>query len=79
MEDVDVGSDLATVRIPATGLPIMKLGQSSSIRPGLFILGYVRVRSKWIRLSKVAFRWVGFGLVVLGCVGLGWVELGRVG
>ena len=31
---MDVGSDLATVRIPATGLPTMKLGKSSTLRPG---------------------------------------------
>jgi hypothetical protein len=35
VEDADVGSDLATVRIPATGLPTMKLGKSSTIRPGV--------------------------------------------
>jgi len=36
VEDADVGSDLATVRIQATGLPTMKLGKSSTIRPGKF-------------------------------------------
>ena len=38
VEDADVGSDLATVRIQATDLPIMKLGKSSTVRPGNLIL-----------------------------------------
>ena len=31
-------SDLATVRIPCKQLPVMKLGKSSSIRPGEFVI-----------------------------------------
>ncbi len=38
MEDVDVKSDLATVRIPVKGLPVMPLGESSSVRPGEFVI-----------------------------------------
>ncbi|KAK2577058.1 hypothetical protein KPH14_005873 [Odynerus spinipes] len=38
VEDVDMQSDLATVRINKTNLPVMKLGCSSSIRPGEFVV-----------------------------------------
>ena len=38
VEDVDVRSDLATVRIDARDLPVMRLGQSSSVRPGEFVI-----------------------------------------
>ncbi|XP_032680026.1 serine protease HTRA2, mitochondrial isoform X2 [Odontomachus brunneus] len=38
IEDVDVCSDLATIRINKTNLPVMKLGNSSDIRPGEFVV-----------------------------------------
>ncbi|XP_015604214.2 serine protease HTRA2, mitochondrial isoform X2 [Cephus cinctus] len=38
VEDVDMQSDLATVRISKTNLPVMKLGSSSNIRPGEFVV-----------------------------------------
>ena len=38
VEDVDVKSDLATVRIPCKGLPVMPLGNSTSVRPGEFVI-----------------------------------------
>ncbi|XP_063920765.1 serine protease HTRA2, mitochondrial isoform X2 [Zophobas morio] len=38
VEDVDVKSDLATVRISAKKLPIIKLGNSSELRPGEFVV-----------------------------------------
>jgi len=38
VEDVDVRSDLATVRISARELPVMRLGRSSSVRPGEFVI-----------------------------------------
>nr|KAF7433928.1 hypothetical protein H0235_002119 [Vespula pensylvanica] len=38
IEDVDMQSDLATVRINKTNLPVMKLGNSSDIRPGEFVI-----------------------------------------
>ena len=38
VEDYDVKSDLATVRIEAKNLPVMKLGQSSNVRPGEFVI-----------------------------------------
>ena len=38
VEDVDMQSDLATVRIPCKNLPVMKLGQSSNLRPGEFVI-----------------------------------------
>ena len=38
VEDYDVKSDLATVRIEAKNLPVMKLGKSSSVRPGEFVI-----------------------------------------
>ncbi len=38
VEDVDVRSDLATVRIPCKGLPVMPLGESTSVRPGEFVI-----------------------------------------
>ena len=38
VEDVDVKSDLATVRIPVKGLTVMNLGESSSVRPGEFVI-----------------------------------------
>jgi len=38
VEDIDVKSDLATVRIDCQGLPVMKLGKSSNLRPGEFVI-----------------------------------------
>ncbi|CAG9794919.1 unnamed protein product [Diatraea saccharalis] len=38
VEDVDLKSDLATLRIPVKGLPIMKLGSSSDIKPGEWVV-----------------------------------------
>jgi len=38
VEDVDVKSDLATVRIPCQNLPEMKLGSSSDLRPGEWVV-----------------------------------------
>ena len=38
VEDVDLHSDLATVRISKTNLPVMKLGSSSNLRPGEFVV-----------------------------------------
>merc|ERR1711974_99484 len=38
VEDVDVKSDLATVRIPCKSLPVMKLGSSTSLRPGEWVV-----------------------------------------
>lgn len=38
VEDVDMHGDLATVRIDADNLPIMKLGNSSDLRPGEFVV-----------------------------------------
>lgn len=38
VEDVDIQSDLATVRINAKNLPVLKLGESSHIRPGEFVV-----------------------------------------
>ncbi|EFA00185.1 Serine protease HTRA2, mitochondrial-like Protein [Tribolium castaneum] len=38
VEDFDMKSDLATVRIPARNLPTMKLGNSSELRPGEFVV-----------------------------------------
>lgn len=38
VEDIDMRSDLATVRIPANNLPVMKLGNSSDLRPGEFVV-----------------------------------------
>lgn len=38
VEDIDLKSDLATVRIPATNLPVMKLGTSSDLKPGEFVV-----------------------------------------
>ncbi|XP_020296699.1 serine protease HTRA2, mitochondrial isoform X2 [Pseudomyrmex gracilis] len=38
IEDVDMQSDLATVRIKKTNLPVMKLGTSATIRPGEFVV-----------------------------------------
>lgn len=38
VEDVDMHSDLATVRINKTNLPVMKLGNSSNIRLGEFVV-----------------------------------------
>ena len=38
VEDVDVRSDLATVRINARNLPVMRLGQSSNVRTGEFVI-----------------------------------------
>ena len=38
IEDVDLKWDLATIRIPAKGLPVMPLGTSSDLRPGEFVI-----------------------------------------
>ncbi|XP_029172369.1 serine protease HTRA2, mitochondrial [Nylanderia fulva] len=38
IEDIDLESDLATVRIKKTNLPVMKLGCSANIRPGEFVV-----------------------------------------
>lgn len=38
VEDVDLKSDLATVRIPAKKLSVMKLGNSKDIKPGEFVV-----------------------------------------
>lgn len=38
VEDVDMQSDLATVRINAKKLPIMPLGNSSDLKPGEFVV-----------------------------------------
>ncbi|VVC90035.1 serine protease HTRA2, mitochondrial [Leptidea sinapis] len=38
VEDYDVKSDLATVRIPVKNLPIMKLGTSADLRPGEWVV-----------------------------------------
>ncbi|XP_025836141.1 serine protease HTRA2, mitochondrial-like isoform X2 [Agrilus planipennis] len=38
VEDIDIQSDLATVRINAKSLPTMKLGNSSELRPGEFVV-----------------------------------------
>lgn len=38
VEDVDLQSDLATVRINAKKLPIMALGNSSELKPGEFVV-----------------------------------------
>lgn len=38
VEDVDMKSDLATLRIPVSGLPTMKLGTSATIRPGEWVV-----------------------------------------
>ncbi|KAG6464825.1 hypothetical protein O3G_MSEX014753 [Manduca sexta] len=38
VEDVDVKSDLATLRIPVNGLPTMKLGSSADIKPGEWVV-----------------------------------------
>ncbi|KAF5306705.1 hypothetical protein FQR65_LT07260 [Abscondita terminalis] len=38
VEDVDIQSDLATVRIPAKSLPVLKLGNSGELKPGEFVV-----------------------------------------
>lgn len=38
VEDIDLQSDLATVRINANNLPTMRLGTSSTLRPGEFVV-----------------------------------------
>ncbi|XP_058808013.1 serine protease HTRA2, mitochondrial [Phymastichus coffea] len=38
VEDIDFHSDLATVRINKSNLPVMKLGSSSKLRPGEFVV-----------------------------------------
>ncbi|VEN34726.1 unnamed protein product [Callosobruchus maculatus] len=38
VEDIDLKSDLATVRIPAKNLPVMKLGNSADLKPGEFVV-----------------------------------------
>ncbi|XP_077273099.1 HTRA2-related serine protease isoform X2 [Temnothorax americanus] len=38
IEDIDLKTDLATVRINKTNLPVMKLGCSANIRPGEFVV-----------------------------------------
>lgn len=37
VEDVDLVSDLATIRIPIKGLPVMTLGESADIKPGEWV------------------------------------------
>lgn len=38
VEDVDMKSDLATLRIPVKGLPTMKLGSSADLQPGEWVV-----------------------------------------
>ncbi|XP_060825085.1 serine protease HTRA2, mitochondrial [Bombus pascuorum] len=38
VEDIDVHSDLATVRINKKNLPVMRLGSSTNLRPGEFVV-----------------------------------------
>lgn len=38
VQDVDMQSDLATIRIQARNLPVMKLGVSQDLRPGEFVV-----------------------------------------
>lgn len=38
VEDVDVRSDLATIRIPCNNLPIMRLGTSATLQPGEWVV-----------------------------------------
>lgn len=38
VEDIDLKSDLATIRINAQNLPVMKLGSSSDVRPGEWVV-----------------------------------------
>ncbi|XP_063541999.1 uncharacterized protein LOC134750693 [Cydia strobilella] len=38
VEDIDMKSDLATLRIPVRGLPIMKLGTSADLKPGEWVV-----------------------------------------
>ncbi|XP_023348737.1 serine protease HTRA2, mitochondrial-like [Eurytemora carolleeae] len=38
VEDVDVRSDLATIRIPCGNLPVMRLGVSKDLKPGEFVV-----------------------------------------
>ncbi|XP_021931088.1 serine protease HTRA2, mitochondrial isoform X3 [Zootermopsis nevadensis] len=38
VEDVDVRSDLATIRIPCHNLPVLKLGSSHGVRSGEFVV-----------------------------------------
>ncbi|PNF39660.1 Serine protease HTRA2, mitochondrial [Cryptotermes secundus] len=38
VEDVDLRSDLATIRIPCHDLPVVKLGSSRAVRPGEFVV-----------------------------------------
>ncbi|KAF5300830.1 hypothetical protein FQA39_LY10952 [Lamprigera yunnana] len=38
VENVDLQSDLATVRIPAQNLPVLSLGNSAELRPGEFVV-----------------------------------------
>lgn len=38
VEDIDLTGDLATVRIPASNLPTMKLGNSADLKPGEFVV-----------------------------------------
>ncbi|OWR50988.1 high temperature requirement protein A2, partial [Danaus plexippus plexippus] len=41
VEDVDLKSDLATLRIPVKNLPTMTLGSSADVRPGEWLYKYV--------------------------------------
>ncbi|CAK1541165.1 unnamed protein product [Leptosia nina] len=38
VEDFDIKSDLATLRIPVKNLPVMKLGSSADLRPGEWVV-----------------------------------------
>ncbi|XP_047096747.1 serine protease HTRA2, mitochondrial isoform X1 [Schistocerca piceifrons] len=38
VEDIDIKSDLATVRIPCKNLPVMRLGSSRELRPGEWVV-----------------------------------------
>jgi len=38
VEDVDVKSDLATIRIPCSSLPVIRLGKSSELSPGEWVI-----------------------------------------
>ena len=38
VEDVDVKSDLATIRIPCNCLPVIRLGKSSELSPGEWVI-----------------------------------------
>ena len=58
VEDVDVRSDLATVRISCSNLPKMKLGTSKDIRPGEWViaLGSPLALSNTITTGELVFQ-----------------------